>query len=176
MTNREMPELLRSVFSSHGVLEDVLVAGYVDRGDEPPTFQLYPSVVCLRTDRGCIKFDASTAGSIAVSSVSVPVMPPELVEEPSVEPMFARMSQHCFGENQRLSYHSVTLFVDAKPEVDVIVAAEFELAHGNRLLLDADWTFGIRFSAEGATAAWRDLTHSRYPGLAELRWERDQAR
>jgi hypothetical protein len=173
VTTSGVPMFLQGLFSSHKVLQDVLVGGYVDRDDDPPSFQIHPKIVFLETNNGYIKLDSSIAGGITVSGSLFPVVSSDLAEESSIEPMYARMGRLCFGENQELEYLSVMLFIDSSSGVDVLVAMQFELAHGNRLLLDADWTFGITFSAEGATDEWRDRINSRYPNLVELCWRRD---
>jgi hypothetical protein len=169
----DVPGVLQSLFSSHKVLQDVLVGGYVDRDGDPPTFRIHSKIVFLETNNGYIKLDSSVAGGIDVSDSLLLEVSPDLTEDPSIEPMYARMGRFCFGENLELEYLSVKLFTNKSSGGDVLVAMQFELAHGNRLLLDADWTFGITFSAEGATDEWRDRIKSRYPDLVELCWRRD---
>ena len=123
-------------------VEDVLVLGYVDRDDSPPRFQMSPTIVALESEAGFLTLTWNHSGRFTLNLLDELAIPQNLAEEPSIEPMYARVTQSYLAEGLDLSLVGARLVQDeAAP--DEYVVGWFEFDSGTVLFLDAVTSSGL---------------------------------
>ena len=122
-------------------VQDVLVLGYVDRDDSPPTFHLSPTIVALASPAGFLALAWHHSGTFTLSLLRETAIPQNLAEEPSIEPMYASVAQHLAHEGASLSLARARLVQDAASNGYVV--AWFEFDSGAVLFVDAVASTGL---------------------------------
>ena len=165
------PTALAKLLDSSLTVQDILVLGYVDRDQEPPRFQMFQTVVALQIDDGYLTLAWNHSGRMSAYGASSLVIPEELSEEPSVEPMYATVAQNYFNENQQVQVSAASFFAEEGCDGEYR-AAVFEFGHGDILTVDPRNSMGMVLGSGPWPTAWRDEFTESDESIIELRWAR----
>jgi hypothetical protein len=158
-------------FAECDPVEDVLVLGYVDRDNSPPTFQLSPTIVALESGLGFLTLTWNHSGRFTLSLPAEPAIPQDLAEEPSIEPMYASVAQNYLAEGLDLILTGARLIHD-KAAPNEYVAAWFEFDSGIVLFVDAVTSSGLLISTV-PEIGYRPKTSTVFEGeFVEFDWTR----
>ncbi|MBT0772647.1 hypothetical protein KIH74_27130 [Kineosporia sp. J2-2] len=173
MSGRSVPGWVADLIERHGEIDSLLVPAYIDL-DESARVVPYPQAVFLGSADGfiCLTIDEDT-GQLHLDQCAQTFLPPELIEEPSVQATFVDLTENYLtgGRWSRITAVSFHLDGDSDPERGLFrgVALEFEAGEG--VVLDPFAFSGIRLgttpglslSLGGLPAAPSPLRYTRTP-------------
>lgn len=154
-----LPSHWDEIFGQYSEVTSVMVPGYVDLDAHPEQVKLFPLTVALGDERGYLKFGIDKATSqLTVDSSSDIELPEELMDEPSIRPLFVDLGAEYLGDALPVEIVSAALYLDQHSNISAgrLRGIRIDLRGGEELTLDPFWTPGIRIGGKSLAGRLED--------------------
>jgi hypothetical protein len=148
-------------------IDEILVLGYVDREESPARFRTSPTVVALRSGAAYLLAESTMSWRFRLRIADELPVPAGMLEEPSIEAMYAVISMHVFDERDQVRLMEARFAQDAD-SVDDFIGVEFSFDNSSHLVLDAQNALGMMISTGRRLD---DILGDCQPTVRELEWE-----